>query len=252
MSYSNPKQTNPATKFIEFKGDKGIFQFYNKELEEPKNVELPMPLYFVVLDELSTISGYSNKLECSFYSNEVHSLTDEVLKVKSFKGGFNVTGKYKDIRDTLVANGAKFTKSVYAMLITGKDQFELVHFKFSGASFASWLEKKFNTQEFGVQVKSTKQEKHGSVVYNVPVFEKLLIPKDRMLIHNTATEMDKKLQIYLKAYKAGQLENMEMQEISENQIDESASTKTGEFDMQKHFGSKNENAPVDDVSDLPF
>ncbi len=34
MSISNPKIENPCQKFIEFKGDKGQFFYYDKELEE--------------------------------------------------------------------------------------------------------------------------------------------------------------------------------------------------------------------------
>jgi hypothetical protein len=245
MSLSNPKAVNPAAKFIEFKGDTGTFQFYDKSLEEPKNVTLDMPLFFIVLDELSTITGWSEKLESNIYSNEVHSLTDEILKVKSFKGGFTATGKYRDIKDSIVANGGKFTKSVYAMLITGKDSFELVHFKIVGSSFQGWLEKTFNTQAFGVQVKSTYQTKKGKTVYQVPVFEKVNIPKDKQNIWDAALEMDKNLQIYLKAYKAGQLEKMEVQEVVENQQDDNWPM----GNKEKANSQRQQEEPTDD---LPF
>jgi hypothetical protein len=104
MSLSSPKLVNPAQKFIEFKGDTGQFQYFDKSLgEKGENVVLKQPFFFIVLDELSTISGYSDKLGSGFYSNEVHSLNDEILKVKSFKGGFSTTGKYKDIKDGILA-----------------------------------------------------------------------------------------------------------------------------------------------------
>ena len=35
MSFSQPKLTNPCSKFIEFKGDTGQFKYYDKELEKP-------------------------------------------------------------------------------------------------------------------------------------------------------------------------------------------------------------------------
>ena len=249
MSLSNPRMVNPATKFIEYKGEQGIFQFYDKNLEEPKNVTIDMPLFFIVLDELSTISGYSDSLQSNFYSNEVHSLTDEILKVKSFKGGFSVTGKYKDIKNEIMAAGAKFTRSVYAMLITGKDTFELVHFKFVGSSFKGWLEKTFNIQEFGVQVKTTYQDKKGKTVFQVPVFEKVKIEKERKNIWDAALEMDKRLQEYLKIYKSVQLEKMETQEVVSNQVEE----KEDNWPIGSAKKKANLQHPADmPADDLPF
>lgn len=247
MSLSNPKMVNPAQKFIEFKGDKGIFQYYDKTLPEPKNVELVMPFFFIVLDELSTISGYSEKLGTSFYSNEIHSLSEEILKVKTFKVGFSVTGKYADIKNELIANGAKFAKSVYVMLITGKDSFELAHFKLTGAAFGAWLEKKFSVQDFGITVKETIQGKKGAVKFQMPVFERVNISKDMKNLWNTAIEMDKRLQVYLKAYKAGQLEKMEVHEVVENQPEEVI---VNEENKSIRDGYKYED--VSDVLDLPF
>jgi hypothetical protein len=240
MSLSNPKMTNPATKFVEFKGDKGIFQYYDKTLDEPKNVELTMPFFFIVLDELSTISGYSDRYESAFYSNEVHSLSDEILKVKSFKGGFSVTGKYADIKNELFAAGAKFAKSIYAMLIKSNTEFELIHFKLTGAAFGAWIEKKFNTQQYGITVKSIAEGQKGAVKYKMPVFDKVNIPKEKIMLWETAIEMDRQLQVYLKAYKAGQIENMEIKEISENQI---------EVQPTKAVSQSLSDMPVDD---LPF
>jgi hypothetical protein len=54
MSKSNPKIENPCKKFIDYKGDKGQFFFYDKDKEE--QIEISIPIYFVVLDELSTIN----------------------------------------------------------------------------------------------------------------------------------------------------------------------------------------------------
>ena len=249
MSFSNPKQTNPASKFIEFKGDKGIFQYYDKTLDEPANVELLMPLIFIVLDELSTITGFSKKFNSSFYSNEIHSLNDEILKVRSFKGGFSLTGKYADIKTELAANSAKFTKSVYAMLILNKEKFEFVHFKFAGSVFGAWMDKGFSVQEFIVGVKSTKQETSGNNKYLVPIFEKYKMPKEKCLITDTAFQMDRKLQEYLKAYKAGQLEKMEIETVASIQNDETEQPVKSEFDVPKHQTQYDD---VSDVRDLPF
>ena len=49
MSYSNPRQENPAKKFIHWSGSKGEFYYYDKEKQE--EIQLQMHIYFIVLDE---------------------------------------------------------------------------------------------------------------------------------------------------------------------------------------------------------
>jgi hypothetical protein len=206
MSKSNPRLTNPATKFIEFKGDSGKFFHYDKESE--KQVELPMPFYFVVLDELSAIKGYSEKNKCGIYSNEIRSLKDDILNVRSFKGGIQIVGKYNDIKDAALREGGKFCKSVYAMLITGKGQYELVNFQFHGSSFGAWLDKKFNVDQNAVAVESVAEATKGKVTYVYPVFIKKNLKPE---IDQAAIEMDKKLQVYFASYLNQQIEK----EVSE-------------------------------------
>ena len=201
MSRSNPRTQNPCQKFIDFKSDKGYFSYYDKETE--KEVVIPTPFYFIVLDELSTISGYNKKHDCGIYSNEVHRLKDEILRVKTFKGGESITGLYADVRDSIIALGGKFTKSVYAMLIIPEKEPELVNFKFRGAAFSAWIEKKMNTDNCTVGVVDFKEEKNGNTIYNVPVLHAYKLDP---ALNQLATEMDVILQEYLKEYKSQQPE----------------------------------------------
>ena len=124
MSLSRETIKNPATKFIEWKSSKKAFQFYDKEAEE--TVEIKLPIEFVILDELSTIKGWHEETESGIYSNEVHSLQNEDLNVRSFKGGDLISGKYSEIKELIKAKGGKYTKSVYAMMGD-----ELVNFQFT-------------------------------------------------------------------------------------------------------------------------
>jgi len=195
MSKSNPRVQNPATKFIEFKGSKGKFFFWDKEKEQ--QIEISMPFYFVVLDELSTIKGFNEKNNCGIYSNEIRSLKDDILNVKSFESGIKIVGKYQDIKDSAFREGGKFCKSIYAMLITGKDKYELVNFQLHGSAFSGWMDKKFNAEQYACGVKECKEEKKGTNSYLVPVFEKFKLTTE---INNLAIEMDKKLQVYLANY----------------------------------------------------
>jgi hypothetical protein len=252
MSLSNPKLQNPATKFIEFKGDKGIFQYFDKANGE--NVELQMPFYFVVLDELSTITGYNKDNDCGIYSNEIHSLNDEILKVKTFKGGISIVGKYSEIKNDLKAIGGKFTKSIYAMLL-GKPN-ELVHFKFFGAAFSSWLDKRIDLNKCAVFVNETSQGKNGNVVYTFPIFKAFPIPEAKKYILSEAVEMDKQLQKYIVSYKNYQIEKVEAkEETTTNPAETSQFSESGENDEFNMLASVKQaaiNNDVSDVDDLPF
>ena len=255
MSKSNPRLQNPATKFIEFKGDTGQFFWYDKETEEKK--ELTMPFYFVVLDELCSIKGYNNRVGSGIYSNEIRSIKDDILNVRSFKGGIQIIGKYKDIKDNALRDGGKFCKSVYAMLITGKGQYELVNFQFHGASFSGtgencssgWMNKKFNAEQFGVIVKETEQGMTGKVTYQAPIFGKFNLTPE---VDQAAIEMDKKLQVYLASYLNQQIER----EVIENAeiIDTPASDEYNDVSIAEKMQEAKDNKfnESDEDSGLPF
>lgn len=213
MSFSQPKLENPCKRFYEWKGDKGIFQYYDKDKEE--NVPLETPVYFVVLDQLSTIKGYSDQYQCGIYSNEVHSVVKEPLKVKSFKGGFSATGLYSDIKGEIISAGGKFAKSIYCMKIDQQGDHELVNFQLVGAALSSWFEfnKIFNAQTnvFGL-MGDFYEDKKGAVKFRVPIFKKFEIKSELI---RPAMEMDEQLQNYLKEYKDG-AKNQEVEIIEEN------------------------------------
>lgn len=231
MSLSNPKPQNPCKKFIEFKGDSGIFQYWDKSAE--KNVKLEYPVQFIVLDELSTISGYSEDCQSGIYSNEIHNLKTQTLNVKSFKGRISIIGKYADIKGDVVDAGGKFCKSVYAGLINGNN-LELVNFQLKGASFSGWVDKVVDVAHKGVRVEKCLEGKKGKVVYQIPVFEEVSV--DRALI-DKAIVLDKTLQAYLSSY---QKENEEHEPFNRAAI--------------KPCDPKNPDMPAPDLEndDIPF
>jgi hypothetical protein len=235
MSKSNPKLQNPCQKFIDIKSDKGQLVYWDKENE--RQVELQLPIHFVVLDELSTITGYNKKHDCGLYSNEVHNITSEVLRVKTFKGGESVTGLYQDIKFEVNSLGGKYTKSVYAMLIQKGKQPEMINFKFRGSAFSAWLDKKINTDQFIVSVTGFKDEVNGNTNYKVPVFKAYKLSDE---LNKQSIEMDKVLQVYLKEYKA---------QGSEKEI---AKAEKEEVYIPEPVYETNEAGIVQNADDLPF
>jgi hypothetical protein len=264
MSISNPPLQNPCKKFIDYSGDTGLFSYYNKETK--KDVEVQMPLYFIVLDELFTISGFHEPSKSWLYSNEVSSIK-ETLKVKCWgKGNVNIIGLYNDIKDSVKAVGGKYTKSVYAILINSDRSVELVNFKFHGSALNGWIDKKFNVNNFITSVAETTWEKKGATKYQKPVFVPVKLDHE---LYQKAVEMDKMLQDYLKEYKAKQQEitaaEEEVYAVAEEPVAEPAapsvipsvapSVKTGWVKEDRKVAGKQkpEEAPVEEgPSDLPF
>ena len=196
MSLSNPKLTNPCKKFIEFKGDSGKFQYWDKEQE--KNIELAMPFRFIFLDELNSVTGFNDSAQAGIYSNEVHNLNTQILTVRVFKSAVCIKGKYKDIKAEILQLGGKFMKSIYIGLLDAENNLELANLKLKGSGFGGWLDKKFNPEENpAVEVSETREDKKGAVKYHVPIFKNFDISSD---ILKDAISLDKQLQGYLKEY----------------------------------------------------
>lgn len=200
MSRSNPNEEliNPCKHFFQWDGGDGKgFKIYDKETK--KNVITPLPFKFLVLDRLTTITGYNEPEKIGYYSNEIRDIKNDMLTVRS-KNGIEATGTYEEIKAKLSAKGASYCQSVYIMFFVGKEAV-LGNIKMTGASLENWFSfcKENKIMEVGVQVKSANEKKKGKVVYYEPVFSVLDI---KPATNELAIEIDKPLQEYLKAYLA--------------------------------------------------
>lgn len=197
-------QSNPATKFLEWKSNERKFSFYDKEAGENKLVELP--LNFVVLDELSFVKGWCDSLSGNIISNEVKYISKEVMTAKCYhknnKGEKAQTeiakGLYKDIKEKVNAAGAKYHKSVYLMLEDGT----LANLQLKGAAVQAWgnfvqMSRKRLADEW-ITVSDVTEGKKGSVKYTTPNFKFL-----RSMSDSEAEQADSNfdtLEAYLKTY----------------------------------------------------
>lgn len=245
MSLSNPKQENPVTKWIEYSGETGKFYFYDKEKKE--KVNLLLPLKFIVLEELNTISGFSESLNSGIYSNEVLDLSKEILHVKSFKGGYSANGLYQQIKDNIIVNGGKFTKSVYACIIRPDNSLtEIVNFKFKGASLQGWFDKSVNVYKSAVIVNSTIEGKKGKTIYKIPVFEPVPFTDIQFKL---ACEQERTLQEYLKQYRL----NQSLKEIPIDEIDEVEAEHLNNEKVRTSINELNQEVISENLNeDLPF
>ena len=204
MSTSNRRQafaqpqTNPATKFIEWKSNDKCFNYYDKEAQ--KNVEIPLPFKFLVLDELHTIKGWNDASSSNIYSNEVKFISKEVMTVKPFKGNEIAKGYYKDIKDKVVAAGGHYTKSIYVMLEDGS----LANISLKGSGVQKWGDFTQKTRnrlaDEWVTVAKAEDGKKGAVKFSTPSFSFANSISDEEA--NMADEAFNILESYLKTYLA--------------------------------------------------
>lgn len=197
------KSKNPAKKFLSLSGVTGKFGYWDKE--QNCKIELEYPIVCFPLDVLATIKGFNDKLQAGFYSNEVHSISEEILKVKVFEHGEFATGLYSDIKDKIKIAGAKFCNSVYAMMYNEHDESEIVNFQLQGAAlspFIEYMKEVKHIYKHSMNIVGVEKAKKGATTYFIPTYASgEMVDGDNLL----ADCLDVELQEYLDEYKLGQI-----------------------------------------------
>jgi hypothetical protein len=191
-------QSNPATKFIDWKSNDKCFSFYNKETSS--NEQIPLPFKFLVLDEMHCIKGWNDATQSAIFSNEVKFISQETMIVKPFKGNEIAKGLYKDIKEKVKSSGGHYVKSIYIMLEDGT----LANLQLKGSSVQAWGEFTQKTRsrlaDEWIEVKTAKDGKKGAVKFSVPEFTFLCSISDSEA--DQADEVFNILEAYLKTYLA--------------------------------------------------
>ena len=209
----NTPQSNPSTKFFEWKSNDKAFSYYDKE--QSKKILVPLPFKFLVLDELHSVKGWNDATQSGIFSNEVKFISKEVMTVKPFKGNEIAKGLYKDIKEKVVSSGGHYVKSIYVMLEDGT----LANLQLKGSAVQEWGEFTKKTRnrlpDEWVVVKSTKEGKKGAVKYSMPEFNFERSLSDAEV--EQADEVFTVLEAYLKTYLAKSEPDVETAEIEEEQ-----------------------------------
>jgi len=195
MSRSNPTNElqNPAKRFFEWAGSTGQIKFYDKSKQENIFIEPPFP--FIVLDQLNTITGYSDELQSGIWSNEVRDLRVQPLTIKT-KNGVYAKGTYDMLKGL---SGSRFTKSIYIAYYDENKELVIGNIQASGSCLSAWIEftKGKNVYEGAIAITKAISAKKGATKYFVPVFDsKPLSPET----DEKAMALDKELQEYLEQY----------------------------------------------------
>jgi hypothetical protein len=224
QAFAQP-QANPATKFLTWRSNDKVFEYYDKNLVSDTNdgkVKVELPFKFLVLDELSSVKGWSDSLTGSIISNEVKFISKEIITAKCYhknSKGEKVTtevakGLYKDIKEKVNSAGGKYHKSIYIMLEGG----ELANIQLKGACVGKWGEftqkSKTRLPDEWVIVEKAIDGKKGAVKFTTPEFKfQTSLTEQEMTQADACFDI---LETYLKAY----LVKSEPIPIEEIEVDE--------------------------------
>lgn len=247
MSRSNPHENgspNPAVRWFEWTGEKGLVRYYDKDAKQ--NVEVGSDFTFLLLDELGCVRGWHDPSDSGIYSNEVKDTRQDVLVVKSFKGGTLAEGLYKDIKDRVNTAGGHFNANCYIAFKNGQDELQIGSLRFKGAALGAWMDfRKEHRSELykgAVSITGYTEGKKGRVVFRVPVFSVVKVSQETDQI---AQGLDAELQEYLSAYlqknKRDQVESV-ARHVSDEEV---AGSYGGDVELPDRM------APITD-DDIPF
>jgi hypothetical protein len=193
MSRSAPNLSNPSSHFLEWKN--GKLAYWDKELQ--KSVEVKLPYSFLPIDQLHTVTGYSDADESGFWANEARTTKAE-FNVRT-KKGTRYVGPYKNEQGIVqLPTGARYTKSVY-IVTKEAGGYAINNLKLTGAALTAWIELtgKHNVESGKVTLTGSTEGKKGATTYHIPTFEYTNATKEE---DEAATALDRDLQVYLSQY----------------------------------------------------
>lgn len=201
MSRSNPSEhvSNPATRWFEWNGEKGLVRYYDKDAKE--NVDVPLPFTFLLLDQLASVRGWHEQSKSGIYSNEVKDTTKDVLVVKAFKGGLIAEGLYKEIKLQVNSVGGSYTANCYIAYKDGSGNLQIGAIRFKGASLGAWMDftkdHRSDLYKGAIKIAGYEEGKKGRVIFRTPTFGLSQVSDDTNQI---AEALDEELQEFLSAY----------------------------------------------------
>jgi hypothetical protein len=171
---------NPAEKYISWKSNDKCFSYFDKslvegltdkdEIKEKGNVEVALPLKFILLQHYHTVKGWHDSSSSAIYANEVYFIGNEELNVRAFKGGPIASGLYKEIKGTIKDAGGSYHRSIYVVLEDGST----ANISIKGSAVKEWsdfyeLTKNTHDNKW-IEVKEAVSQKKGSISYSTPKF----------------------------------------------------------------------------------
>ena len=218
MSRSNPTQTNsPVTRKFEWNGQVGNIKYYDKQLKD--NVQVELPFLFIVLDDKHTITGFSDSAGSGIWSNNISDFGEE-LTVRT-KNGIIAKGQYTDIREKVKNMGGRYASATFIAYKDG-GELKIGVLELKGAAVNSWIDfkKANNINEIAVNITSAVEGKKGAIRYFIPSFAANKISDET---DQKAIELDKELQAFFNNSKSSDVADVT------NDVDERVQTLADAF-----------------------
>jgi hypothetical protein len=131
----------------------------------------------------------------------VKDTRQDVLVVKSFKGGTIAEGLYKEIKDRVNAAGGQFNANCYIGFKDDTGALRLGCLRFKGAALGAWMEfrkaHRADIYKKGLRITGYTEGQKGRVIYRVPTLNVVELSEDA---HAQAVGLDLLLQEFLTAY----------------------------------------------------
>jgi hypothetical protein len=166
------RMPNPSQYFLEWNSEAKTFCYYSTESEQKEN--LPLPLRFMALKMMLTVTGYNKERQQGIYANEVTDTRYEELRVAYRDNAVIGKGLYSSIKHLVRDAGGHYTRSIYAMTTKGV----IVNIRLRGNQMMAFKEiEKFGKryEDEWIQVSEfetrTYEEPNGELKeYTVPIF----------------------------------------------------------------------------------
>lgn len=206
---------NPAEQYIAFSGADGSFNYWDKDKKE--KVAVPMPIEFISLAELPSVTGgYKDSAGkyISIYSNIVADI-NQMMTVKDSMGNEIARGNWADIKEKVKAKGGKFCLNIFAI-----HDDSVVVFKVAGAALSAWINK---SPGDNIAVADTEQHVNGAITYYSPIFISKEISKEEtaeLVKSELVTSVDE----YVNSLELNGTSITEEREIKEEKEEEEAIT----------------------------
>lgn len=261
MSASNPNKgsgkAGVVKKRYEWNGEQGYFVFWNKETGQKEIVE---KLIGIVLDpDVACIGGFSDALNAGLYSNYFSDTRKDIITVRNsatkriVAGGH---GLYANIKDTLKALGAEFTKAIM-LYDPQKDEIFAVHL--AKSAFQEYLE--FEKQNGGAHSvvlkvmllkKNPNAKTKGRITYFVPAFS--VTDSKNQEYSRKAVEKDVELQKWLiEGYTADDSDESDVPLSGAQDImSDEQKRLLDEWDAPNDTPVSAQPVKIEEVDDLPF
>ena len=201
MSRSNPHEgsPNPSVRWFEWNGEKGGVRYYDKDAK--KNVDAGEAFTFMLLDQLGKVGGWHNDSDSGIYSNEVKDIRQELLVVKSFKGGILAEGLYKDIKHKVNAAGGYYVANLYIAFKHDGGALKIGALRFKGAALSAWMDfvktHRGDAYKNAIQINGFTEGQKGRVIYRGPTFTTVTLSAAS---NDAAVALARELQEWLKGY----------------------------------------------------